>query len=294
MPLAAILFALNLGELSQVEFFKLFPESSYPEARLLRISTAVRMNATFPFVSPAVSLPTEGPRRVVDAGFVDNYGILVASDWIYKNREWLAAKTSGVVMIQIHTYARVDPGPAGGLADAHHTGFDPWSTALEVYAAAKRRAMMERDEERIHRVERWFHSAPKRPRFQSVVLECPSIAALSWVMTTEDYDSMRFIPYAYEALKTLFPDPHKKPRKSAWMDRLENVFETRIRTQAGYARAAQDYLRKLSHIWSIFNYHAHDPSWADDLNPEMRKDIGKSLEELRIPEDEVRNLLERF
>jgi hypothetical protein len=113
-------------------------------------------------------------------------------------------------------------------------------------------------------------------------------------MTTEDYDSMRFIPYAYEALTTLFPDPHRKHTKSAWMDRLQEVFVTRIRTRAGYARAAQDYLRKLSHIWSIFNYHAHDPSWADDLNPGMREEIGKSLEDLRIPEDQVRNLLERF
>jgi hypothetical protein len=113
-------------------------------------------------------------------------------------------------------------------------------------------------------------------------------------MTTEDYDSMRFIPYAYEALKTLFPDSHTKPTKSAWMDRLEKVFVTRIRTQAGYARAAQDYLRKLSHIWSLFNYHAHDLSWADDLNSEMREEIGKSLEDLGIPDDEVRNLLDRF
>jgi hypothetical protein len=78
------------------------------------------------------------------------------------------------------------------------------------------------------------------------------------------------------------------------MDRLEKVFLTRTRTQSGYRRAAQDYLRKLSHIWSIFNYHAYDPSWADDLNPEMSKEIGKSFEDLRIPDDEVRNLLERF
>jgi hypothetical protein len=113
-------------------------------------------------------------------------------------------------------------------------------------------------------------------------------------MTAEDYDSMSFIPYAYEALTTLFPNPPKKPTKSAWRDRLQKVFLTRTRTQSGYPGAAQDYLRKLSHIWLLFNYHAHDPSWADDLNPEMSEEIGKSLEDLRIPGDEVRNLLERF
>ena len=43
-----------------IEFFRLFPES---RARF-HLSTAARMNATFPFLSPAVSLPTRPPRRI--------------------------------------------------------------------------------------------------------------------------------------------------------------------------------------------------------------------------------------
>jgi hypothetical protein len=82
--------------LSALEFFRLFPQ-----ARDFRLSTGVRMSASFPYVCPAVNLPTVPARRVVDAGYYDNYGIEVAAAWVQRNRVWLNAHTSGVVLIQI-------------------------------------------------------------------------------------------------------------------------------------------------------------------------------------------------
>jgi hypothetical protein len=82
--------------LSALEFYRLFPLS-----RDFHLATAVRMNASFPYISPSVNLPTNPPRRVVDAGYYDNYGIQVASAWAYKNQEWLAGSTSGVLLVQI-------------------------------------------------------------------------------------------------------------------------------------------------------------------------------------------------
>lgn len=58
-----------------VEFFKLFPD----EVSRFEIAMAVRLNASFPYVSPALYLPTDPYRRVVDAGYYDNYGIAVAA-----------------------------------------------------------------------------------------------------------------------------------------------------------------------------------------------------------------------
>jgi hypothetical protein len=84
--------------LSSLEYFRVFREKCH---RNLYLSTAVRMSASFPFVSPAVNLPTEPPRRVVDAGYYDNYGIQVATSWVRRNREWLAKNTSGVLLVQI-------------------------------------------------------------------------------------------------------------------------------------------------------------------------------------------------
>jgi hypothetical protein len=84
-----------------VEFFRLFPESR----DRFRLSTAARMNATFPFLSPAVSIPTKPPRRVVDAGYFDNTGVCVAAGWIYQHREWIAKACSGVIVIQVRDFA---------------------------------------------------------------------------------------------------------------------------------------------------------------------------------------------
>jgi hypothetical protein len=87
---------LQSVSLSGVEFYRLFPT-----ANEFLLSTAVRMNASFPFVSPAVNLPCDPPRRIVDAGYYDNYGIQVAAGWLNQNRSWLAEHTSGVLWIQI-------------------------------------------------------------------------------------------------------------------------------------------------------------------------------------------------
>lgn len=66
---------------SAVEFFRLFPDSH------ITLSTATRMSATFPYVSPAVSLPTIPVRHVVDAGYYDNYGVNLAAQWIQSNHK---------------------------------------------------------------------------------------------------------------------------------------------------------------------------------------------------------------
>jgi predicted acylesterase/phospholipase RssA len=84
--------------LSSLEYYRIFHKEC---DRDLLLSTAVRMSASFPFVSPAVNLPTDPPRRVVDAGYYDNYGIQIATSWIRRNSLWLAQNTSGVLLVQI-------------------------------------------------------------------------------------------------------------------------------------------------------------------------------------------------
>jgi hypothetical protein len=83
--------------LSGLEFFRLFPDAW----KTFRIATAVRMSASFPYVSPAVNLPCDPPRRVVDAGYYDNYGIQLAAAWVRQNHEALQRLTSGVLLVQI-------------------------------------------------------------------------------------------------------------------------------------------------------------------------------------------------
>lgn len=85
---------------SAVEFFRAFPEVY----RSFQVKVAVRMNASFPYVSPAVSLPVDPPRRVVDAAYYDNYGVNLAAAWAFMNREWIREHTSGLALVQIRAY----------------------------------------------------------------------------------------------------------------------------------------------------------------------------------------------
>src|SRR5262249_54432854 len=83
-----------------VELFRLFPGL---EAKF-EVGTAARMNASFPWVSPGVSLPTDPPRRVVDAGYYDNYGVDLAARWLYRHESEIREYTSGVALIEIRAY----------------------------------------------------------------------------------------------------------------------------------------------------------------------------------------------
>lgn len=66
-----------------------------------KLSSALRMNATFPYIMPMVSLPTNPPMKIMDSGIRDNYGVDQTLNFMYAFREWIAENTSGVVLMQI-------------------------------------------------------------------------------------------------------------------------------------------------------------------------------------------------
>ena len=67
----------------------------------LRLLTALRMNATFPYVLPNVWLPTTPVIDVMDAGLRDNYGLETTIRFLQVFQHWIQENTSGVVLIQI-------------------------------------------------------------------------------------------------------------------------------------------------------------------------------------------------
>jgi hypothetical protein len=81
-----------------IDFGALFAKQ---EPMNLRLLSALRMNATFPYVLPNVWLPTNPVIDVMDAGFRDNFGEQTAIRFINEFREWLQQNTSGVVLLQI-------------------------------------------------------------------------------------------------------------------------------------------------------------------------------------------------
>lgn len=67
----------------------------------IRILSALRMNATFPYVLPNVMLPTTPVIDVMDAGLRDNFGQETSLRFIQVFKDWLKENTAKVVLLQI-------------------------------------------------------------------------------------------------------------------------------------------------------------------------------------------------
>ena len=196
-----------LLSLSAVEFFRLFPR-----ATTFEVGTAARMNASFPLIGPGVSLPTDPPRRVVDAGYYDNYGVDLAAQWLARHEQALRAYTSGAVLIEIRAwrngYARwhfqnqeaekLAPDPRTGGRRRRDLGavaasLEWLSTPAEALLIARDRAAWYRNDELLDGLARQFNQ-PKAGFFTTVAFECEVDAALSWTLPTGE---ARVIAHAF-------------------------------------------------------------------------------------------------
>jgi hypothetical protein len=74
----------------------------------LRLLTALRMNATFPYVLPNVWLPSRPVIDVMDAGMRDNYGQEMNFRFMYSFKKWIRENTSGVILLQIRDHIKAE------------------------------------------------------------------------------------------------------------------------------------------------------------------------------------------
>ena len=105
-------------EIDAVDFGRLFEKQG---AYDMEISTALRMNATYPYILPNVYLPSVPGIEVMDAGFRDNYGIMSASRFIHVFKNWIKANTSGVILVQIAAQNKIEeinPSDQVGMIEA--------------------------------------------------------------------------------------------------------------------------------------------------------------------------------
>ncbi|MEK7254857.1 MAG: patatin-like phospholipase family protein, partial [Bacteroidota bacterium] len=90
-------------EVDAVDFGRLFAGQG---AQNLRFTTALRMNATYPYILPNVYLPSEPPIEVLDAGFRDNFGLKTATRFIHVFKDWIKENTGGVVLVSVRAFER--------------------------------------------------------------------------------------------------------------------------------------------------------------------------------------------
>lgn len=87
-----------------VEFSRLFA-GRHPEN--LRFTSALRMSATFPYITPLTELPTTPSIEVFDAGMRDNIGTDNVVRFLHIFNDWLSVHTSGVIIVQTRDKRKV-------------------------------------------------------------------------------------------------------------------------------------------------------------------------------------------
>ncbi len=86
------------NKIGGVDFGKLFKKHMGDSLRFL---SALRMSATFPYITPNTTLPTEPSIEIMDAGVSDNFGLSTTARFLYAFRDWINENTSGVILLSI-------------------------------------------------------------------------------------------------------------------------------------------------------------------------------------------------
>lgn len=181
-----------------VEFFRVFRDIKAG----FKLATAIRMSATFPYASPAVSLPTVPPRRVVDAGYYDNYGVDIATSWLYHHRRWIRDNTSGVALVQIranpvqiddraHLAVAGRPGSGNSLVGRIATSLEALTSPIEGGLSALSWSMRFRNAGQVRTLQNYFDDGNKADFFEAFSFENSTRFAMNWFLSDIDIEEMR-------------------------------------------------------------------------------------------------------
>jgi len=85
-------------DIKGIDFQRFFKSQ---QASNLRFLSALRLGASFPYITPNVRLPSTPPMEIMDSGISDNFGISDALHFLYVFKDWIAENTSGVVIVTI-------------------------------------------------------------------------------------------------------------------------------------------------------------------------------------------------
>ncbi|SNS80766.1 Patatin-like phospholipase [Ekhidna lutea] len=87
--------------------FQSFFKAHSPED--LSFLSALRMSASFPYITPNISLPAEPRVEIMDAGISDNFGISDAIRFIGVFEDWILENTDGVVFLVVRDTKSNEP-----------------------------------------------------------------------------------------------------------------------------------------------------------------------------------------
>jgi hypothetical protein len=176
----------------------------FRDAAALRLGTAVRMSATFPFVMPALELPTRPRLRLVDAGYYDEHGVNLAGLWLLDHAEALKKqKVPRVILIEVpDALASLKKhGPCNDRPSWIRAGLVGLTTPPEGVLSGRDALSAHGNDELLEAVAAALNTEDAPDRFQSIAFEPPypttecggcarpgAEVPLSWYIRSEDRD----------------------------------------------------------------------------------------------------------
>ncbi|WP_026967020.1 patatin-like phospholipase family protein [Algoriphagus terrigena] len=188
------------------------------DAENLRFLSALRMSATFPFITPNVELPSDPVMETMDTGLSDNFGIQDALRFLYVFQDWIAKNTSGVVLVSIRDSEKSAEIPHTEPPRIFEKVFTPlkniyinWDNVQTIQNEVLFNYMDESMPFAMERIE--FEYAPEQVQIEQLTgsQETMKRASLNWRLTAKEKRSILNSigsfknQQAIERVQTLFP-----------------------------------------------------------------------------------------
>lgn len=173
----------KVHDVDGVDFCRYFQKQSPMQ---LRITSALRMSATFPYVLPNVYLPTRPIIDVMDAGLRDNYGQETSLRFLHVFRDWVNQNTSGVIFIQIRDNRKNEVTPIEQSKDLVDMVLEPLFTMQRNWSSYQD---FEHDDLTAY-AEHFFQVPFYRIIFQYVPKHGDEEAALNWHLTGREKEDI--------------------------------------------------------------------------------------------------------
>ena len=163
----------------------------------LRFLSALRMSATFPFITPNVELPSVPTMETMDTGLSDNFGIQDGLRFLYIFQDWIAKNTSGVVLVSIRDSEKSTEIPKTEPSRIFEKVFTPlkniytnWDNVQTIQNEVLFNYMNESMPFEIDRIE--FEYAPEKVQLEELSgsQETMQRASLNWRLTAREKKSI--------------------------------------------------------------------------------------------------------
>jgi hypothetical protein len=154
----------------------------------LHLSTAVRLQANFPWVLPSTEVPPirdGGPRlRVVDAGYYDETGVDLACLWIHQRLDCLTRNADGILLLQLRDTPsinrKLEPTQSRSWL---RRGLDGLGTPVSAVLRARDSTSWYRNDATVAALAERLSETKASDFFTTEVLELSQDASLSWSLT---------------------------------------------------------------------------------------------------------------